>query len=234
MKRLEKVLDFINSYKGSASYLVLSMVMFFTLTGNMKEPSAKEKYTPVSIEEINKERINLQAFKDLYDKLKEIEESIPKEPTMEEKIEWIIENHNVTPEELDITAAGCVAECIGSGYDEGYAVASAIVNRLSHSWCVSAFGDTIYDQFIADDQFSVYASGLYKQYLGRTDLEEYQGAIDMFYSMEPSHNYLSFKSHNYDLNEDYEYMTEKGNKYHKPLQEEDRIENELVLSRAKD
>lgn len=230
---LEKIYNFINSYKGSISYVALSMIIFFTLAGNMKEISAKEKYTPVSIEEINEERINLQAFKDLCEKLKEIEASVSKEPTMEEKIAWIIENHKITFEELDKTAAGCVAECIGAGYDEGYAVASAIFNRLSHSWCVSTYGDTIYDQFTAKNQFSVYASGSYKLYLGRTDLEEYQGAIDMFYSMEPSHNYLSFKGHSYDLEGDYEYITENGNKYHKPLQEEDKIENELTLSRKK-
>lgn len=230
--------EYIRKYGKRYSCGALSLIMLITMASSSKRKNEQVRmdYTaeyknyyqnnPFMNSKMNM-NINILEFERPEEIIEEVE------PTFEEKVEWILENHGLTYEELDMVCAGAVAESGHAGYLEGYSVACVYVNRLSNLWCVREYGPTVYDQFVAPGQFTVYAMGYYKAYLGRTDLPEYQGAIDMLYYMEPNHNYISFKSHNYDLTCAYEYMTERGNKYHQPLPEIERMDNELVLARAK-
>lgn len=180
-----------------------------------------------------------------YDIAQDIEQILPN--PYEQKMLYIMERDGYTYEELDAVCAACVAESYGDGncYDEGYDIAS-IFNNRTHSnafvYEVSEFfgenaGYSYYNQLRAPGQFGVWSSGSYKKYLGRIDLLAYQGAIDMFYSGVPSHNYLNFnykppKSGSYEqLNPPY------GNYYSRVQNPNDVIAaekvNELVLTLKK-
>jgi len=180
---------------------------------------------------------------DLLDSMTpEVVETTPAELTYEEKMAYICERDGYTYEELDAVCAGCVAESYGDGncYDECYDLASIFYNRThsnAYAYDVNKiFGDnagySIYYQFIAPNQFSVYAHGSYKKYLGRIDLLGYQAAIDMFYSGIPSHNYLNFnnvppKNGSYiQLNPPY------GNYFYRAQSETDRIDDAVVRQRV--
>lgn len=120
------------------------------------------------------------------------------------KMRYIMERDGYTYNELDSVLAGCVAESYGDGncYDECYDIASVFNNRIHDAGYVADVnrifggnaGRSIYYQFIAPNQFSVYSHGSYRKYLGRIDLLGYQGAIDMLYSGVPSHNFLNFNN----------------------------------------
>ncbi len=156
-----------------------------------------------------------------------------------EKMQVIMEREGYTYDQLDAVCAGCVSESCGDPncYDEAYRVASTIDNRTHSDPYVrdinKVFGEnagySIYYQFIAPSQFSVYESGSYKKYLGRIDLVGYQAAIDMFYSGVPIHNYLNF---NYIPDKNllsYQLEEPTGNYYCRELAEENRIPEEDVL-----
>lgn len=164
----------------------------------------------------------------------------PAELTYEEKMFAIMEREGYTYDELDAVCAGCVAESCGDPncYNEAYNTASTFNNRTHSLAFVNdvsrIFGEntgySIYYQFIAPNQFSVWSNGNYKKYLGRIDLVGYQAAIDMFYSGIPSHNYLNFNYipdkhlQSYQLDEGH-----NGNYFCRELKEEDRLDDETVL-----
>lgn len=169
----------------------------------------------------------------------QIETLEPTELTYEEKMLAIMEKDGYTYEELDAVCAACVAESYGDGncYDECYDIASVFYNR-THSYAYvadvdKAFGEntgySYYNQLRAPSQFSVWSNGSYKDHLGRIDLLGYQAAIDMFYSKEPSNDYLNFncvppKSGSYEqLNPSY------GNYFSRHQKIEDVIEDEKVV-----
>jgi len=154
------------------------------------------------------------------------------EPTNEDKMLWIQENYEINLEQLKDIIGGMVAESYGGGYAEAYRTTSVLHNRLHSIKWRNSCGSNIYEQFTAAGQFSVYASGAYKLYRERTDLEEYQAVIDMLYSCEPSIDALSFRSAGSNLIVSYVQYQDNGNKFFNKLSDDDRIEEELTLSRV--
>ena len=195
-------------------------------------------YASKTIKKNNVEIVS-SSLQEEQEKVDVVEEEVEvTELTYEEKMQAIMEREGYTYEELDAVCAGCVAESCGDPncYDEAYRVASTIDNRTHSEPYVrdvnKAFGEnagySIYYQFIAPYQFSVYGSGSYKEYLGRIDLVGYQAAIDMFYSGVPSHNYLNFNFIPDKHRESYQ-LEPSGNYYCRELAEENRIPEEDVL-----
>lgn len=147
----------------------------------------------------------------------------------EEKMIIIMIRENLTFKELDTICASVVAES-GSvnNYEETYHVASVLNNRIHSKTFVAEFGPSLYDQLIAEGQFSVVAYDSYQAFLDKMYLEGYRGAIDMFYTGIPSNNYLFFLSKN-STKEDAVQLTENGNKYYSELEDEDRIEDIIQI-----
>ena len=76
-------------------------------------------------------------------------------------------------------------------------------------------GRNLYTQATALSQFEVYTNGGYLQFLNNSsDLVGYQAVIDMLYSQESHHNFMSFYA---DPNEP------NGTHFHDELTDEDRI-----------
>ena len=76
-------------------------------------------------------------------------------------------------------------------------------------------GRNLYTQATALSQFEVYTNGGYLQFLNNSsDLVGYQAVIDMLYSQESHHNFMSFYA---DPNEP------NGTHFHDVLTDEDRI-----------
>lgn len=223
----------------SISNISLSVLILLTCAGSSRRKIDSRNfdinYSLILIDSLNhivRERID---FSDMY-----LNREVAYELTYEEKIEDIKLRYNLSDSELDTVLAGCVAEACGDGtnYDDAYAVASTIYNRISSiNWTNyishllgEGAGNSIYYQFIAPSQFDVYINETYKNHLGRTDLVGYQAAIDMFYSEEPMHSYLAFRGAYTELGYDYETFAERGNKYFSVLEEEDRISKPLSLT----
>lgn len=135
--------------------------------------------------------------------------------SLEEKMMIILIRDNIKYDELDSVCAGCVSESCQDGecYDDAYAVASTILNRINDVYYVGNYGTNPYSQFIAPNQFSVYASGAYLEYLGRRDLPAYQAAVDALYSKESMHQYLEFRASWVDVPYHHESFVDGGNQF---------------------
>lgn len=113
--------------------------------------------------------------------------------TYYEKMLIIMIRDGLSYEQLDDICAGVVAEG-GDYYDEGYRVASVAYNRYHSAAFIRSYGEGLYTQFLAPNQFSVFAGDkTYLLHKGRIDSPGYQAAIDMFYSKQISTDYLSFR-----------------------------------------
>ncbi|MCI9281263.1 MAG: hypothetical protein HFI49_03285 [Bacilli bacterium] len=220
------------------SYECISVYDGFKV-GQSKIEESVLAYASKTIKKNNVE-IASSSLQEEQEKVEVVEEKAEvKELTYEEKMQAIMEREGYTYEELDAVCAGCVAESCGDPncYDEAYRVASTIDNRTHSEPYVrdvsNAFGEnagySIYYQFIAPYQFSVYSNGSYEDYLGRIDLRGYQAAIDMFYSGVPSHNYLNFNFVPDKHRASYQLEEPTGNYYCRELAEENRIPEEDVL-----
>ena len=102
-------------------------------------------------------------------------------------------------EDFYLFAAIVAAECNGNPHD-ALATASSILNRCdSESWStyitnLGLDGENPVDQATAPGQYSVYASGLYRQFLNGNVKEEVLRACEMaWYEGIRSHNYTSFR-----------------------------------------
>lgn len=147
---------------------------------------------------------------------------------MEEKIAIILPLFNLTVEQLDICCAIACAEASGDGtnYEEAHHVINTAYNRLLSAEWVNSFGNSLYAQMIAPNQFMVYESGAYTKYLGRIDLPGYQAVIDFLSNtsgLEP-HDYLSFQACD-SKKEDSVQLVVGGNRYFNLLPEADRLED---------
>lgn len=133
----------------------------------------------------------------------------------EEKMLITMIRDNISYDELDSVCAGCVSEAYSCGecYDDAYAVASTILNRIHDTGYVGNYGTNPYNQFIAPDQFSVYASKDYLNYLGCRDLPAYKAAVDALYSRESMHRYLEFRASWVDVPYSHESFVEGGNQF---------------------
>lgn len=146
-----------------------------------------------------------------------------KELTNEEKIAYILEEYELTMEQFNVIAAIILAEAQANNYDGAYDIVNALYNRTwSKRWVGYIEGlmncDTgrnLYTQATALSQFEVYTNGGYLQFLNNSsDLVGYQAVIDMLYSQESHHNFMSFYA---DPNEP------NGTHFHDELTDEDRI-----------
>ena len=146
-----------------------------------------------------------------------------KELTNEEKIAYILEEYDLTMDQFNVIAAIILAEAQANNYDGAYDIVNALYNRTwSKRWVGYIEGlmncDTgrnLYTQATALSQFEVYTNGGYLQFLNNSsDLVGYQAVIDMLYSQESHHNFMSFYA---DPNEP------NGTHFHDVLTDEDRI-----------
>ena len=144
-----------------------------------------------------------------------------------EKMQIIFDKFNLSPYQLEVCAAIACAEANGEGtnYEEAVNVICTAYNRTISSAWVYSFGDNLYDQMTAPNQFVVYQSGTYLDYMGRYDLPGYQAVIDFLSnSCElEGHNYLSFRSNNSGIQG--EELVSGGNLYFNELEDEDRLGN---------
>lgn len=165
----------------------------------------------------------------------EIAETTPQELTNEDKMNWILQEYNLTTEEFDTICAIVMSEAWVDSYEDAYAVINTIYNRtISKTWVTylnrfyekgSKKGESLYYQATFPGQFIVYENGRYKNNLGIREGNAYQAIIDFLFSKEIMHDYLSFKSSNTKVS-DSEQFVPNGNNYHNLLIEDDRIENE--------
>lgn len=241
-------------------YLCLTMT-FLTLTNTAKgfnkntEHDSSNSYTTVSY--LTEHDMENWKTNSINDDFKLQEQSVdylslnpvqannlePEELTYQEKMLAIMEREGYTYEELDTICAGCVAESCEEGncYEEGYNVASSLYNRAHCrpyvDYISSILGEnagySIYYQFIAPNQFTVWSNESYKDYLSCIDLVGYQAAIDMFYSGIPSHNYLDFNNIPNEDMPSYQ-LNEGGNYYCHELLEEDKIKEEVEYKKVKE
>ena len=162
-------------------------------------------------------------------------ETINQEISTDEKIKIILERYNLTKEQFDVIAAIVLAESKANSYDDAYCVINTIFNRINSkswtSWVSSIYGDEVgnnlYYQATCPNQFVVYDEGIYLDYVNRTDLPGYQAVIDLLYSEETRHNYLSFVA-NGNSKKDKVQFVENGNLYYNELSEDDVIEKQTV------
>lgn len=137
------------------------------------------------------------------------------ELTPQEKFMIVMIRENNTFDELDYMCAGCVGEAYGAGecYNDAYAVASTLLNRIHSRWYHDTYGERLYDQFMAPGQYEIELSGNYKKFLGRIDLPGYQAVVDAFYSKNSMHDWLEFRADWVTPKYTYETFVDGGNKY---------------------
>ena len=226
------------------SIIGLALIIMLTNCSSVKkqtksETSDNKRY---SLEQMQ-ERITRLATKYsfLEEAIKEAEAAAKKkEPTTEEKIATILERENITEEQLDEIIATVYGEAAANSYDDAYAVINTFYNRtLSKKWVSyvssltnSGSGNSIYAQITLKNQSSVYTSGAYKKYLGLTEGPIYDAVIDFLYSLESMHDYLSFYASFGEIDNS-EQFVENGNLYYSELEESDRIEKQMTLTREK-
>lgn len=159
--------------------------------------------------------------------LKEIE-PVYVELTYEEKIERILSLYNLTEYELDVCCAITCAEACGEGtnYEEAVNVINTAYNRIISKTWVAYFGNNIYEQLTAPNQFIVYQNGRYKEYLGKTELPGYQAVIDFLSNTcsLKAHNYLAFRSNQTKIDGSI-MLVSGGNNYFSPLTDDDKLED---------
>lgn len=179
-----------------------------------------------SLNEVDEETMSFSSIANL-----KINYENTKPLTNEEKIEIIFDKYNLNQYQLDVCAAIACAEASGEGmnYEETVNVICAAYNRtISSSW-VYSLGDNLYDQMTAPNQFVVYQSGSYLDYMERYDLPGYQAVID-FLSNNcefEGHNYLSFRSNRSGI--DGVELVSGGNLYFNELTDEDKLTDIRVL-----
>lgn len=150
--------------------------------------------------------------------------------TTEDKINYILDNYNLTNEQFKVVVAIVLSEAEGNSYEDAYAVINTIYNRThSKNWVRSVNkyfgqgkGNSLYYQAISPNQFTVYRSGAYKKHLNNTKSVGYQAIIDFLYTEKVMHNYLSFRSHSIKVSGSETFST-KGNNYFNVMKEENRV-----------
>ena len=149
-----------------------------------------------------------------------VDESYKKELSYSEKKKIVLEKYNLTENMYQVLASVVASESKANSYNDAYAVINTIYNRtMSKRWVNhinnvygSGKGKNLYYQVIAPNQFTVYSSGSYKKYMNNIPKTVEEAIIDLLYTEETLHNYLSFRSSNYQGANTVQY-DEGGNKY---------------------
>lgn len=157
----------------------------------------------------------------------------------EEKLDIILERENLTEEQFAEIVATVIGEAAPHSYEDAYAVINTFYNRkISEKWINEVLkvtgidnGNNLYAQITLENQSSVYSSGLYKEFLGVTDVPAYQAVIDFLYSLESMHDYLCFYA-SFGNKENKEQFVDGGNLYYSPLASEDRTNESITLART--
>lgn len=155
------------------------------------------------------------------------------ELTNEEKLTIILAMYGITETQFNEIVATVIGEAAADSYEDAYAVINTLYNRLrSMKWHYSidkyrneGAGYNIYYQLIQTGQFEIYYTGAYKLYLNEDIYYTpgYQACIDMLFSQEIMHNYLSFTSKNGKREGKEQFVTD-GNLYYSSLKEADTID----------
>lgn len=135
-----------------------------------------------------------------------------------------------------VLASVVASESKANSYNDAYAVINTIYNRtLSKRWVNSVNntfgkgkGENLYYQAIAPNQFTVYSSGSYKKYMNNIPKTVEEAIIDLLYTEETLHSYLSFRSNSYKGANTVQY-DEGGNKYFNEIAVNDLIQKNNVV-----
>ncbi len=225
------------------SIIGLALIIMLTNCGSVKKQikSVSSENKKYSLEQMQERILRLAtSYSFLEEAMKEAEEKESKELTNDDKIAIILEQDGLTLEQFDEIVATVYGEAAANSYEDAYAVINTFYNRtLSKKWVYEVLkvtgednGNNIYQQITLVNQSSVYTSGLYKKYLGIKEGPIYQAVIDFLYSLESMHDYLSFYASFGDISNS-EQFVEKGNLYYSELEESDRIEKQMTLTREK-
>ena len=238
----EKMLNLIRKpkVKKTTICLLLSAVLFFSLCS---KEIAKEQEEVISdtyvAEEVSHEIAqNMANFVSMAPVIV-LEASELEEITLEDKIENICSEFNLTEEEFNVVCAIVLAESKANSYDDAYAVINTIYNRtISNRWVtyisslydVTNAGESLYYQAITPGQFVIYENGRYKEFLGVREGEGFNAIIDFLTTKKIVHDYLFFRSSDTEVSV-FEQFTESGNKYFDVIEENDRIQSDNSLSK---
>lgn len=138
----------------------------------------------------------------------------------EEKVCYILEHYDLTPEEFQVLSACVLAEAKGDAtcYIDAYAVVNTIYNRvISNSWS-NAFSDSLYQQVMGKGQFQVIDDQRYLEYMNTTDGLGYDAVLDLLYSEVPMHNYLKFVANEREADGKVQFVP-SGNRYHSRIRD---------------
>ena len=155
------------------------------------------------------------------------------EMTKDEKVEYILNEYNLTPKQFEVLCAIVMSEAWVNSYEDAYAVINTIYNRtISKNWVSwidknvgENTGVNLYYQATFPDQFVVYQDGVYVKNLGVKEGRAYDAIIDFLMTKEVKHDFLEFRA-NY-CNVKGEKFDNNGNIYFNLLEEEDRITNSI-------
>lgn len=122
------------------------------------------------------------------------EQALEMRKTREEKV---MEMYGWTLEQFKVVIATLVHEAGEDRYDEGYNVASALLNRIHClKWINAKYGQDLFKQLTRSGQFSSYLKGYYWQYMNDSvkNTPAYDGIVDALLYHEPCHDYMSFNN----------------------------------------
>ena len=165
-----------------------------------------------------------------------LEEVSKKELTYKEKKNIILKKYNLSENMYQVLASIVASESKANSYNDAYAVINTIYNRtMSKRWVNhinntygSGKGENLYYQAIAPNQFTVYSSGSYKKYMYNIPKTVEEAIIDLLYTGESLHNYLSFRSNSYKGANTVQY-DKGGNKYFNEIAVNDLIQKNNVI-----
>ncbi len=167
-----------------------------------------------------------------------VEETVKEELTLEEKIQNILIEQNLTKEQFYIICAIVSAEAKGDSYEDAYWVINTMYNRInSKTWVdyvsgvygIENAGLNLYYQAVMSGQFVAYEDGRYKEFLGNEEACGFLATVDFLTTKELAHYYLSFRSAETNLDE-YVESVPGGNKYFNAMSADDRL-NRAELSK---
>lgn len=146
---------------------------------------------------------------------------------LQDKIDYIMKNQNLTAQQVDIICAIGTAEATweSNKYIDAYAVGSVFNNRQKSK----SYPNNLYKIATSPSQFVVYQEGAYRAHLGDTNNSSYLGVIDAIYSGVSVTDYIGFRSAGTKI--DGRQFVTNGNKYILPLTEKNiRFNNTIKIS----
>ena len=160
---------------------------------------------------------------------------------LEDKIEFVKSDKNLTDSQLDEVMATLVCEGQGGGnkYVDVFAAATTALNHTQYQVWIDSIvrvrgeelGHTLYGHTCYVPQFQPYQSNVFYSFLGKRDIVGYYAALDVFYINSVyglvMHNYTEFRGSWVDIDYKMQYVA-GGNKFLHEMRPEDRIQNELT------